>query len=231
MRVLVVDDDPVYQAWIGEVLRKEGIQFEVAGDGEAALRRLDEVSEGDFDLVLLDVRMPRMSGWDLLTALREHGREIPVIVVSGDQSTQERVRGLRMGADDTVPKSVEPEELVARMQAVLRRRRSLGPLDFGEVRVDLVRRRVERAGRPIDLSPKEYDLLLALVRAGGEVVTRVDLLRDVWDMGFDPGTNLLDVHVGRLRRKLDRGGRPLIETVRGEGYRLVRHAAEAESSS
>lgn len=225
MRILVVDDDPVYHAWIGEVLRQAGLQYELAEDGDAALRRLSEVSEGHFDLLLLDVRMPRMSGWDLLVELRERGRELPVIVVSGEESVAERVRGLRMGADDYVTKKVEPEELLARIEAVVRRRRSLAPFDFGDLRVDPVRRRVERAGKSIELSPKEYDLLLALVRAGGEVVARQDLLREVWDMDFDPGTNLLDVHVGRLRRKVDGGGLPLIETVRGEGYRLLRHDA------
>ncbi len=223
MRILVVDDDPVYHAWIGEVLRQAGLQFELAEDGDAALRRLAEVSEGHFDLLLLDVRMPRMSGWDLLVELRERGRELPVIVVSGEESVAERVRGLRMGADDYVTKKVEPEELLARIEAVVRRRRSLAPFDFGDLRVDPVRRRVERTGKSIELSPKEYDLLLALVRAGGEVVARQDLLREVWDMDFDPGTNLLDVHVGRLRRKVDSGNLPLIETVRGEGYRLLRH--------
>lgn len=225
MRILVVDDDPVYHAWIGEVLRQAGLPFELAEDGDAALRRLSEVSEGHFDLLLLDVRMPRMSGWDLLVELRDRGRELPVIVVSGEESVAERVRGLRMGADDYVTKKVEPEELLARIEAVVRRRRSLAPFDFGDLRVDPVRRRVERAGRSIELSPKEYDLLLALVRAGGEVVARQDLLREVWDMDFDPGTNLLDVHVGRLRRKVDSGNLPLIETVRGEGYRLLRHDA------
>jgi DNA-binding response OmpR family regulator len=210
MKILVVDDDPAYSAWISGVLARAGLQ------------RLGEVSEGHFDLALLDVRMPLMSGWDLLLALRERGRELPVIVVSGEESVAERVRGLRMGADDYVIKPVEPEELLARIEAVVRRRRSLGPLDFGDLRVDPVRRRVERAGHKVDLSPKEYDLLLALVRAGGEVVLRNDLLREVWDMDFDPGTNLLDVHIGRLRRKVDGVGRPLIETVRGEGYRLLR---------
>lgn len=231
MRVLIVDDDPVYVTWIEEVLRQAGIQHEALGDGDAALKRLSEVADGHFDLLLLDVRMPRMSGWDLLVALREHGRELPVIVVSGQESVAERVRGLRMGADDYAIKGIEPEELLARMDAVLRRRRSLAPLDFGDLRVDPVRRRVARAGTSVELSPKEYDLLLALVRAGGEVVAREDLLREVWDMDFDPGTNLLDVHVGRLRRKIDRGGPPLIETVRGEGYRLLRHDAPRDDPS
>lgn len=228
MRILVVDDEPVYHVWIAQVLGQAEITHEIAVDGAAALQRLGEVSEGHFDLLLLDVRMPQMTGWDLLVALRERGRELPVIIVSDVESVPERVRGLRMGADDYVTKRIEPEELLARIEAVVRRRRSLAPLDFGDLRVDAVRRRVERAGQTVDLSPKEYDLLLALVRAGGEVVSRADLLREVWDMDFDPGTNLLDVHIGRLRRKVDRGGRPLIETVRGEGYRLLRHDLEAE---
>ena len=227
MRILAVDDDPAYGAWIQGVLQHAGLQVEALESGNSALQRLGEVSEGPFDLLLLDVRMPLMSGWDLLLALRERGGELPVIVVSGEESVAERVRGLRMGADDYVTKPVEPEELLARIEAVVRRRRSLAPLDFGDLRVDPVRRRVERLGKRVDLSPKEYDLLLALVRAGGEVVARNELLREVWDMDFDPGTNLLDVHIGRLRRKVDGTGRPLIETVRGEGYRLLRHDAPA----
>lgn len=223
MNVLLVDDDPEFREFASFALEEAGIAHESVAHAEAALDALRGAPEGRFDIVLLDVEMPGASGWELLADLREAGREIPVIFVTGRSSVEERVRGLRMGADDYLCKPVEFDELIARLEAVLRRRSALEPRVFGDLRVDPARRRVERAGKPVELSPKEYDLLLALVEAGGEPVSRESLLRDVWDIDFDPETNLVTVHVGRLRRKLDRLGRPCIETVRGTGYRLVAH--------
>jgi two-component system copper resistance phosphate regulon response regulator CusR len=176
---------------------------------------------GYFGLVLIDVIMPEKNGWELLTALREAGDEVPVIFISGRDAAEERVRGLRLGADDFVVKPFSFDELLARMEAVLRRRRSLAPLCVGDLKLDLTRRKAERSGSPVDLSPREFDLLLALAKKPGAILSRTQLLCDVWDMNFDPGTNLLDVHLGRLRKKLDRHGRPAIQTVRGEGYRLA----------
>jgi DNA-binding response OmpR family regulator len=193
----------------------------LANDGEQAAKVLSEHRPGYFGLVLLDISMPGTNGWEMLTALREAGDEVPVIFVSGLDSPEVRVRGLRLGADDFVVKPFSFDELLARMEAVLRRRRSLAPLCIGELTLDLRRRKAERAGKPVELSPREFDLLLALATIPGTTLTRAQLLFDVWDMRIDPGTNLLDVHLGRLRKKLDRHGRPAIQTVRGGGYRLA----------
>src|SRR5262245_46665952 len=171
-------------------------------------------------MILLDVMMPALSGWELLHDLREHGRETPVIFVTARDAVEERVKGLRLGADDYVIKPFAFSELLARIEAVIRRRQSLAPIEVFDLRLDLARRQVRRGDRSIDLSPREFDLLLALVRAGGRVLSRSELLREVWSIEFDPGTNVVDVHIGRLRRKVDRHGPPLIQTVRGEGYRL-----------
>ena len=181
------------------------------------------------DLILLDIEMPGATGWDLLTQLREAGEEIPVIFLSGLGDVEKRVRGLRMGADDYLVKPVDHAELVARIEAVLRRRSAMPQLTIADLRLDLALRRAYRADKPSYLSPKEFDLLLALARAKGGVVSRTELLKQVWDMNFDPGTNLLDVHIGRLRKKIDRTG-DLIETVRGQGYRLATKLAAAESN-
>jgi len=223
VQVLVIDDDPEFRALAAVALDDADIEYVAAEDAEEGLRILKQSGQGRFDLILLDVQMPGASGWDLLLALRDDGNEIPVIFLTGLEKVEERVKGLRLGADDYVPKPVEFDELVARMEAVLRRRQSLSPIEFGDIHVDMARRKVVRAGNRIDLSPREYDLVLALIRSNGALMSREELLREVWDMDFDPGTNVLDVHIGRVRKKLDRHGRPSIETVRGQGYRMKRH--------
>ena len=226
MKALIVDDDTDFRTVISLALEAEGIEFEMAGDGNQALTQLDQRGAGAFDVILLDIEMPGSNGYELLLAIRERGDEVPVIFISGLGRVDERVKGLRMGADDYLVKPIEIDELLARMHSVQRRRRSLAPLEFGDLRLDLAQRRAYRNEKPSHLSPKEFDLLLTLVKAGGAVVSREDLLREVWDMNFDPGTNLLDVHIGRLRKKVDRLGRPLIQTERGVGYRAVRHEPE-----
>ncbi|HVS17362.1 MAG TPA: response regulator transcription factor, partial [Planctomycetota bacterium] len=168
-----------------------------------------------------DVMMPEVTGWDLLADLRERGRETPVIFVTARDSVEERVRGLRLGADDYVIKPFAFQELIARIEVVIRRRKELPPIEVGDLKLDLARRQARRADNAIDLSPREFDLLLALVRAEGRTLTRTELLRDVWGIDGEPATNLVDVHIGRLRRKLDAHGPVLIHTVRGEGYRLA----------
>ncbi len=215
MRVLLVDDDADFRAFTKAAMESADIDYQAAEDvaGGLALMR-----KGKFDLILLDVRMPGASGISLLMQIREAGNETPVIFVSAAGDVDDRVKGLRLGADDYLVKPIVYDELIARMEAVLRRRQSLAPIQFGDLSLDLARRKVERAGRAVNLSPREYDLLFALVSAKGEVISRQELMRDVWNMDFDPGTNVLDVHIGRLRKKLDRHGRPLIKTVRGKGY-------------
>lgn len=225
MRILLVDDDPEFREFASFAFDAENIDYSLAEDVEQGLAALQDAEQGPFDLLLLDVEMPGRHGWELLMEIREAGNEIPVLFVTGRHAVEERVRGLRMGADDYILKPIEFEELIARIEAVLRRRRSMAPIVFGDLQLDPVSRKLRRAGHPVELTPLEYDLLLALLQAEGEVVGRKQLLRDVWQMDFDPETNVLDVQIGRLRRKLDRHGRPMIETVRGRGYRLLRHDA------
>jgi DNA-binding response OmpR family regulator len=219
MRLLVVDDDPKLRSYVCSGLEQSGIETAAAEDGEAALTLLRSDAKG-FDLILLDVMMPVKSGWELLMDLREQGKETPVIFVTARDSVEERVKGLRLGADDYVIKPFAFNELVARVEVVLRRRRALVPIEYADLRMDLARRAVTRAGTPVELSPREFDLLLALARSQGEVLTRAQLLNDVWGIQGEHVTNLVDVHIGRLRRKLDQHGAPLIQTVRGEGYKL-----------
>jgi two-component system copper resistance phosphate regulon response regulator CusR len=228
MRLLVVDDDPKFRGYISSGLRESGIDCAAAADPGEALSTLQNDARG-FDLILLDVMMPAQSGWDLLSDLRELGRETPVIFVTARDAVEERVKGLRLGADDYVIKPFAFSELLARIEAVIRRRRSLAPIEVFDLKLDLARRQVRRGDRSIDLSPREFDLLLALVQAEGKVLSRSELLRQVWSIEFDPGTNVVDVHIGRLRRKIDRHGPPLIQTVRGEGYRLS-EATDAEAT-
>lgn len=223
IQALIIDDDEDFREFLAAALEQAGIGQQNAHDAPTGLERLRSAPGGTFDLILLDVEMPGPSGWDLLHELRESGDEIPVVFVTGRESTEERVKGLRLGADDYVTKPIEADELVARVEAVIRRRRALTPIEFGDLRIDLAHRKIERRGHSVDLTPREFDLLLALAKADGATVSRATLFRDVWDLDSDPGTALLDVHLGRVRKKLDRHGRPVIRTVKGEGYYLVRH--------
>lgn len=220
MRLLIVDDDPKLRSYVCAGLEQSGIEGVPAPDGRSALAILEDDSRG-FDLILLDVMMPEVTGWDLLADLRERGRETPVIFVTARDSVEERVRGLRLGADDYVIKPFAFQELIARVEVVIRRRKELPPIEVGDLKLDLARRQARRGDKAIDLSPREFDLLLALVRAEGRTLSRTELLRDVWGIEGEPATNLVDVHIGRLRRKLDAHGPSLIHTVRGEGYRLA----------
>jgi DNA-binding response OmpR family regulator len=220
MRLLIVDDDPKLRNYVCAGLEQSGIEGVPAPDGQSALAILEDDTRG-FDLILLDVMMPEITGWDLLADLRERGRETPVIFVTARDSVEERVRGLRLGADDYVIKPFAFQELIARIEVVIRRRKELPPIEVGDLKLDLARRQARRGDKAIDLSPREFDLLLALVRAEGRTLSRSELLRDVWGIEGEPSTNLVDVHIGRLRRKLDAHGPSLIHTVRGEGYRLA----------
>jgi len=209
-------------------LEEAGIAYEVAESAEDGLAQVAAASPG-FDLILLDIQLPGKLGWDLLYDLRERGDEIPIIFISALEQTSDRIKGLRMGADDFLVKPIEFEELLARIEAVLRRRSTLEPIEVGDLKLDLVRRKAERAGEQAFLSPREFDLVLALASAQGAVVSRDKLLADVWDIHFDPGTNVLDVHIGRVRKKLQRLGRPMIKTIRGQGYKLIDPGTEADA--
>ncbi len=219
MKILIVDDDPKLRGFVAKGLEANGIESVSASDGDEALRVLAGLLERP-DLVLLDVMMPGKGGMEFLDELRRSGSEVPVIFVTARRSVEDRVKGLRTGADDYILKPFEFDELLARIEAVVRRRRTIPVYDIAGLRIDVARRTVERDGDRIELSPKEFDLLRTLAEARGRTITRTELLKVVWGITFDPETNVVDALVARLRRRLDRGGPSLIETVIGEGYRL-----------
>ncbi len=221
MRLFVVDDDPKFRAYVSAGLEQSGNECETAPDGGAALERLSQPGLPGFDMILLDVMMPVKNGWEFLHEIRERGRETPVIFVTARDSVEERVKGLRLGADDYIIKPFAFEELLARIDSVVRRRKSLGPIEHGDLRLDLAHRSVQRGGHKVDLSPREFDLLRVLLTQPEHVFTRAQLLHEVWGIDFDPGTNVVDVHVARLRRKLEHTGGSVIQTSRGEGYRIA----------
>jgi two-component system OmpR family response regulator len=219
VKILIVDDDPKLRGFVAKGLEANGIESVSASDGDEALRVLAGLLERP-DLVLLDVMMPGKGGMEFLEELRRSGSEIPVIFVTARRSVEDRVTGLRTGADDYILKPFEFDELLARIEAVVRRRRTIPVYDIAGLRIDVARRTVERDGDRIELSPKEFDLLRTLAEARGRTITRTELLKVVWGITFDPETNVVDALVARLRRRLDRGGPSLIETVIGEGDRV-----------
>ncbi|OYU16222.1 MAG: DNA-binding response regulator [Alphaproteobacteria bacterium PA4] len=224
-RILCVEDDPTTADYIAKGLGEAGFAVDIAGDGRDGLFR---ASDGSYDAIVLDRMLPGMDGLSVLSALRAAGVSTPVVMLSALASLDERVKGLRAGSDDYLPKPFAFDELLARLEAV--RRRAAVPaageapitrLAFDDLEVELLSRTVTRSGRRIELQPREFRLLEFLLRHAGQVVTRTMLLESVWDYHFDPGTNVIDVHVSRLRKKLDDGGaKPLLHTVRGAGYRL-----------
>jgi DNA-binding response OmpR family regulator len=223
-RILIVDDEPHIVRGLEDNLRFEGYETLAATSGEEGLARaLGEAP----DLVLLDIMMPEVSGWDVCGELRRRGVDVPVIMLTARGEEVDRVRGLELGADDYVTKPFALRELLARVRAVLRRpgpRQKFEALAFGEVRVQHRGRRVTRAGREVQLTRKEYDLLVYLAEHPGEVVTRERLLDEVWGYERFPTTRTVDTHVLRLRRKLeaDPDHPRFIHTVHGQGYKFVR---------
>lgn len=201
-------------------LQESGLTVETVESAEEASRTLTEAGTGAFDLLLLDVMLPESTGWDLLEELRERGDPTPVIFVTARGAVEERVKGLRLGADDYVIKPFEFSELVARIEAVRRRHAAPSVLTVGPLNLDLERHAVTCRGVRIEMSPREFELLLTLVKARGRVLTRSELLKSVWGMEFDPGTNVVNVLIARLRRRLEAWLPDSIRTVVGEGYVL-----------
>lgn len=222
VKILIVDDDPKIRSFVSRGLQESGIECETAEDGETALARL----RGEpFDLVLLDAMLPGIQGWEVLQTLRREGRTVPVIWVTARDEVGERVRGLELGGDDYVVKPFAFAELLARIQAVQRRHARSAVRRVADLEIDPVSGSVRRAGRALDLTRMEYTLLRRLAEQPGDAVSRGELLKSVWGIEFDPGTNVVDVHVRRLRRKVDAPfDLPLIHTVRGSGYRLAERA-------
>lgn len=219
--ILCVEDDATMAEHIAQGLRDAGYHVDVAATGTLGL---ELAMDGYYSAIVLDRMLPGLDGLTLLSRLREAGNRTPVVVLSALASLDERVKGLRAGSDDYLTKPFELAELLARLEAVQRRAPPAGEvtrLVEGELELDLLARRVTWGGRRIELQPREFRLLEFLVRHRGQVVTRSMLLEGVWDYHFDPGTNVIDVHVSRLRKKLDEGGAGnIVQTVRGTGYRV-----------
>jgi two-component system, OmpR family, response regulator len=222
MTILCIEDDATMADHVARGLREAGYRVEIANNGRTGL---DMALSGSYCAIVLDRMLPELDGLSLLARLRDTGNTTPVVMLSALASLDERVRGLRAGSDDYVTKPFELPELLARLEVVQRRVQGKGGevtrLNEGELELDLLSRRVSFAGKRIDLQPREFRLLEYLVRHKGQVVTRSMLLEGVWDYHFDPGTNVIDVHVSRLRKKLDEGGAGnIVQTVRGTGYRV-----------
>jgi two-component system, OmpR family, response regulator len=220
--VLLVEDDPSARTHIMDILGSAGIAVEPVDNGADGLKR---VGGGGHDVIILDRMLPRLSGLDVVSRMRVAGIGAPVLMLSALGRSEHRVEGLESGVDDYLAKPFEPEELVARVRALWRRASREGHqavLLFGDLECHVKARTAWRQGRHLALSPKEFDLFRYLMEHAGEVVTREMLLRHVWKLGFDPQTNVVDVNVGRLRRKLEDGfDVPVLETVWGTGYRLA----------
>jgi two-component system copper resistance phosphate regulon response regulator CusR len=221
LKILIVEDEPKTGDYLRQGLREAGFAVDLVQDG---LDGLHLGIEGDQDLIILDVMLPRMDGWGVLQALTQAGITTPVIFLTAKDQVEERVRGLELGAADYLVKPFSFAELLARVRNVLRRGPSAmesSVLQVADLEVDLLRRRVSRAGRRIDLTPKEFGLLELLVRRQGEVLPRSLIASLVWDMNFDSDTNVIEVAMRRLRAKVDEGFEVrLIQTVRGMGYVL-----------
>ena len=220
MRILVVEDEPAAAAVLAKGLREHAFAVDVAPDGAVAL---EQAGTNDYDLIILDVMLPRINGLDLCSRLRRDGLIVPVLMLTARGEPDQRVEGLDAGADDYLPKPYHFPELLARVRALLRRGPALTPsvLSVHDLAVDTRARRVERAGRNIPLTTKEYALLEYLLRRQGDVVGRADIAEHVWDDSFDPMSNLIEVYIQRLRRKIDDGQSvKLLHTRRGAGYSL-----------
>jgi DNA-binding response OmpR family regulator len=216
MRILIVEDDSRLARFVSRVLVEEGYTTDTCACGSDAIA---QAQSGLYDLVVLDWMLPDVDGLSVCREIRKAGLATPILMVTARGEVRERVLGLDSGADDYLVKPFEIDELLARVRALVRRSAGLTKLAVGPLELDRIGRRAILRGLPVELTPKEFSLLLHMAHRSGRVVTRSELLAQVWDLKFDTGTNLLDVHISRLRQKLGECG-PMIETVRGYGYRL-----------
>ena len=221
MRILVVEDDPKISSFVAKGLRESGFAVDTAFDGEEGLM-LARASKPD--VVVVDVMLPKLDGLNLVRRLRQDGLQLPVLILSARANVDDRVKGLQAGGDDYLTKPFAFSELLARVQALLRRASNAAEptrLNVGELSMDLLTREVIREGTRIELQAREFSLLEYLMRNAGRAVTKTLILEHVWDYNFDPQTNVVDVLVHRLRAKVDKGfGAKMIHTIRGVGYVL-----------
>jgi two-component system OmpR family response regulator len=223
VRVLIIEDDKDVASFLQKGLAQSGWNVDVAENGKDGLFL---ATTEDYDALVVDRMLPGVDGLTVIRTLRASNDSTPALILSALGEVDDRVKGLKAGGDDYLVKPFAFSELAARLEALVRRAKSAGPsaetvLEVGDLRMDLLRREVQRADKKIDLQPREFQLLEFLMRHAGQVVTRTMLLEGVWDYHFDPQTNVIDVHISRLRSKVDRGfDTPLLHTVRGVGYRL-----------
>ena len=221
MRVLLAEDDKAVASFIQKGLAAEQYAVDVAGDGEEAQYMLEQF---DFDLAILDLGLPQLNGLEILKRLRASQKSLPVLVLTARSRVEDRVKGLDLGADDYLTKPFAFAELSARLRALLRRadRPPDMVLRLQDLEMNRAERTVRRAGQPITLTPKEFALLEYLLRNAGRCVTRAMIIEHVWNLSFDPMTNVVDVYINYLRNKVDRGhATKLLRTVRGVGYQLA----------
>ena len=221
MKILIVEDEPKTGEYLRQGLREAGFVVDLAQTGIDGLHLAEQ---GDFELVILDVMLPGLNGWQVLEALRKRGLNMPAMFLTAKDQVEDRVKGLELGADDYLVKPFSFAELLARVRTILRRGKistENTTLKVADLELDLLRRRVSRAGKRIDLTAKEFGLLELLMRRQGEVLPRSLIVSQVWDMNFDSDTNVIEVAMRRLRVKIDEGQEvKLIQTVRGMGYVL-----------
>lgn len=220
-RLLIVEDDPETRAFVAKGFEEEGFTVETAADGRAGLFH---ATDGGFDAVILDRMLPGLDGLSVTKSIRAAGLKTPVILLTAMSTVDERVKGLRAGADDYLVKPFSFQELHARIEALLRRPQDTeetSTLACRDLEMDLLRRRVTRAGKEITLTPREFQILEFFLRRKNRVISRTMLLEGVWDYHFDPNTNIVDVHISKLRRQIGANdANPIIETVRGAGYMM-----------
>jgi two-component system OmpR family response regulator len=223
-RILTIEDDAVTAREIVAELSSHGLEVDWVDNGREGLER---AVSGNYDLITLDRMLPELDGLAIVTTLRTMGVATPILMISALSDVDERVRGLRAGGDDYLTKPFDPEEMTARLEVLLRRNQTPAAqldthLRVGPLELDLISRKVQRDGEEIALLPTEYRVLEFMMRHAGQTITRTMLFEAVWGYHFDPGTNLIDVHMGRLRKKIDPPGvEPMIQTVRGSGYILA----------
>jgi len=226
MRVLVIEDDRETAQFLQRSLKESGHAADVAGDGDTGLAM---ARDGKYDVLVVDRMLPRQDGLSIVQTLRAEGARTPVLILSALSGVDDRVTGLRAGGDDYLTKPYAYTELLARIEALARRpapEELVTRYQVADLSLDRLSHKVTRDGEPILLQPREFRLLEYLMKHAGRVVTRTMLLENVWDYHFDPQTNVIDVHISRLRAKIDKGfGKPLLHTVRGAGY-MIRDGAD-----
>lgn len=221
MKILLIEDDAALASYICDGFKERGAEVDAITDGQAGL---DKAGSADYDTLIVDRLLPSLDGMSIVSALRDEGNTTPILVLSALSAVSERVEGLKIGADDYMGKPFDFEELYIRVEALIRRRNLDQPatdLQVGDLHLDLLSNQAERAGQKLLLQPREFQLLEYLMRHAGQVVTRTMLLQNVWDYHFDPQTNVIDVHISRLRQKIDKDFEiSMLRTVRGAGYML-----------